>query len=462
MKPSGSLKIAVALALAGAAAPVVAQKQAGDTAFAKDILKRSIAFKTVAGQGQVPAYAAYLASVLRGAGFAESDIEVTPVGDTAVLTAHYRGTGKAKPIILLGHMDVVAANPADWERDPFTAIEENGYIFGRGAQDNKFDISMIVATLAQLKRDGYRPKRDIVLALSGAEETSWESTRHLAEKLKGAELVLNGDGGGGELDEEFQPVFYGLQAGEKTYADFQIEVTDPGGHSSMPTDSNAINRLARALGRIDGFDFPPMANELTIASLKAASGQLGGELGAAMARFAANPKDEAAAALISSKPEYVGQIRTTCIATMVNGGHAPNALPQRATANVNCRIFPGVSVESVRQELARVAGDDAVKVTLPDSDTPFADASPLRPDVMKAVTKAVKARYPKLEITPAMSPGATDGLIFRAAGVPAYGVSALFQRAEDSFAHGLNERIPVKEIAPALAHYRSIIVDLTK
>ena len=424
---------------------------------------KSVGFRTVAGQGQVPGYAAYLASILKEAGFAPGDIEIAPVGDTAALIARYRGSDpKLKPIVLLGHMDVVEAKAEDWERSPFTAVEENGYIFGRGSEDNKFDVAMMVATLARLKREGYKPRREIVLALSGAEETDWASTRYLAEQLKGAELVLNGDGGGGTLDSKNQPIVYGLQAGEKTYADFQIEVTDPGGHSSAPTGSNAIYRLAKALDRLGAYRFTPMANELTIASLRAASRQVGGELGAAMARFAANPKDMAAADLISSKPEYVGQIRTTCVATMVNGGHAANALPQRATANVNCRIFPGVSVDAVRQELTRVIADPQAKITLPNSDNPFADASPLRPDVMRAVTKAVKARYPKLEVTPSMSAGASDSLIFRAAGVPSYGVSGLFQRAEDSFAHGLNERVPVNQIAPALAHWRTLVTELSK
>ena len=448
-----------------AAAPAGAQggRTAGTAAEAKQILMKSIGFRTVKGRGQVAPYAAYLASVLKQAGFAGEDITITPVGDTSSLMARYRGSDpKLKPIVLLGHMDVVEAKAEDWERDPFTAIEENGYIFGRGSEDNKFDVSMIVATLARLKAEGYKPRREIVLALSGGEETDWISTRQLATALKGAELVLNGDSGGGMLSERGEPVSYGLQAGEKTYADFVIEVTDPGGHSSAPTGSNAIYRLAKVLDRIGSYKFEPMANELTIASLRASGKQVGGELGAVMLRYAVNPKDAEAAEILSSKPEYIGQIRTTCVATTVNAGHARNALPQRATANVNCRIFPGVPIETVRQELTRVIADPTATIGLSDDDNPFADASPLRPDVMKAVTKAVKARYPKLEVTPSMSAGATDSLIFRAAGMPSYGVSGLFQRSEDSFAHGLNERVPVSQIAPALAHWRTIVTELSR
>jgi acetylornithine deacetylase/succinyl-diaminopimelate desuccinylase-like protein len=189
---------------------------------------------------------------------------------------------------------------------------------------------------------------------------------------------------------------------------------------------------------------------------------VGGALGAAMERFAADPSDAQAAEIISAHPEYIGQVRTTCVATMMNAGHAPNALPQRATATVNCRIFPGVKVETVQQELVRVSAEPAARIRLSDDDNPFADASPLRADVMKAVTKAVKARYPKLDVTPSMSAGATDSLIFRAAGIPSYGVSGLFQRAEDSFAHGLNERVPVNQIAPAVAHWRTLITELSR
>lgn len=456
--------IGAALLLVPAPAGAQDGRTAGTAAAeAKQILKKSIGFRTVKGQGQVAPYAAYLASVLKASGFADGDVAITPVGDTATLMARYRGSDPTlKPIVLLGHMDVVEAKAADWERDPFTAVEENGYIFGRGSEDNKFDVSMMVATLARLKVEGYKPRREVVLALSGGEETDWISTRQLAAALKGAELVLNGDGGGGVLDEKGEPISYGLQAGEKTYADFVIEVTDPGGHSSAPTASNAIYKLARALDRIGSYRFTPMANDLTRASLKASAKRVGGALGAAMARYAANPEDAAAAELISSKPEYVGQIRTTCVATMVNAGHARNALPQRATANVNCRIFPGIRIETVQQELMRVIAEPAAKIGLSDDDNPFADASPLRPDVMKAVTKAVKARYPKLEVTPAMSAGATDSLIFRAAGVPSYGVSGLFQRSEDNFAHGLNERVPVSQIAPALAHWRTIVIELSR
>lgn len=426
---------------------------------AKDILKKSVAYPTVEGRGKTVEYAQYLASVLKAAGYADGDLVVTPMGDTATFEATLKGSTDAPPILISVHMDVVEAKPTDWERDPFTAVEENGFIYGRGAEDNKYDLAMVVATLARLKQEGFRPQRSIILTASGDEETAMITTRALAKKHKGAEMVLNGDGGGGQLSEDNKPVFYGIQAGEKTYVDYTVSVTDPGGHSSAPTPGNPIYRLSRALVKLSAYKFPNMSSELTKASMASASKQIGGEVGAAMARYAADPKDTAAADIIASKPEYVGQIRTTCVATMINGGHAENALPQRASANVNCRVFPGVALTAVEAELKRVFADDGVTIA-PDRDTTGSDASPLRKDVMDAVTKAVRKRYPGITITPSMSAGATDSLHFRAAGIPSYGVSSLFMRAEDGFAHGLNERVPVAGIPGALDQWHSVLTDL--
>ncbi|SBV35007.1 Peptidase M20 [uncultured Sphingopyxis sp.] len=442
-----------------AAAPVHAKP--ADPAVAKKILKDSVAIPTVEGRGKVPELAAYYAGVLKAAGYADSDIEITPMGETATFAATLHGTTKQKPIVLLGHMDVVEADPKDWTRDPFVPVEENGYIFGRGSEDNKFDVAMMVATMAALKKEGFRPKRSIILALSGDEETSMTTTRALAAKYKNAEFALNGDGGGGLIGEDGKPQYYGLQAGEKTYADFTLEVTNPGGHSSRPSDTNAIVQLSAALEKVGAYRFAPQQNELTKVGMPIVADQVGGEIGAALKAFAANPADAAAIAKIRAEPEYVGQIGTTCVPTLVKGGHAENALPQRATANINCRIFPGVAVEAVRAELEKVIADPAIEVKT-DPDASASDASPLRPDVMAAVKKAVHARAPGLPIIPSMSAGATDSYHFRAQGVPSYGVAGLFSKANDSFAHGLNERVPVAAIEPALAHWDSLLRDLSK
>ena len=410
----------------------------------------------------MPAYADYLAGLLRNAGCAPEDVVVRPVGATATLTARYRGTGAKRPMLLSGHMDVVEADPKDWERDPFTMVEDKGYLFGRGVEDNKFDVSMMVATLIRLKAEGFRPARDIVLVLSGDEETTFDSTQTLADAHRDAELLLNSDGGGGTLGQDGAPIAYGVQAGEKTYADFDIIFTNPGGHSSAPTRDNAITDMAAAATRIGAYRFPVQSNELTRASFASEAKKTPGALGEAMRRFAANPDDSAAAATIAAEPWLVGQLGTTCVSTMANAGHARNALPQRAVLGINCRIFPGVPVESVRRTLETVIANPQAKVVLAGK-TYESDASPLRPDVMAAVGKAVAAsRGKEVPIQPSMSSGATDSVIFRAAGIPSYGVSGLFQKPEDGFAHGLNERVPVRAIAPALTHWHVLITELAR
>lgn len=434
---------------------------AADPAVAKDILMRSIAVRTVEGAGQVPKLAAYYASVLKAAGFADADIVITPMGETATLAATIRGRDAAlKPLLMIGHMDVVAADRADWTRDPFVPVEENGYIFGRGSEDNKYDVAMMVATLAQLKKQGWTPRRTVILLLSGDEETAMVTTKALAAQYRQAELLLNGDGGGGLLNDEGKPVLYQLQAGEKTYADFEIGFTDPGGHSSAPTPGNPIYRLAKAIDRIAAYQFPPMRNELTRASLALSAERIGGEVGAAMRRYA-DTGDMAAAELLSTKPEFVGQVRTTCVATMAQAGHALNALPQSAKVMVNCRIFPGVAIDAVKAELVKVVADSGATVTTL-GDPLASDASPLRADVMKAVRDAVTARSPGITVMPGMSAGATDSLYFRAQGVPSYGVSSLFMKAEDGFAHGLNERVPVAGIGASLEQWDAVVRALAK
>lgn len=448
------------LGLALLAAPQGAQA-AADAGTAKAILMRSVAVRTVQGAGQVPKLAAYYADVLRQAGFAEEDIVITPMGETATFAATIRGRDAAlKPLLMIGHMDVVEADPKDWTRDPFVPVKENGYIFGRGAEDNKYDVAMMVATLAQLKKEGWTPRRTVTLLLSGDEETDMATTRALAARYKDAEMLLNGDGGGGLLNEAGEPVLYQLQAGEKTYADFEIGFTDAGGHSSAPTPGNPIYRLAKAIDRIAAFEFPAMRNELTQASLALSADRIGGEVGQAMRRFA-ETGDPAAAKILSSRPEFVGQVRTTCVATMAQAGHALNALPQSAKVSVNCRIFPGVPIEDVKAQLVKVVNDPSATVTTLNDPT-GSDASPLRADVMDAVRDAVSARAPGIAIMPGMSAGATDSVHFRALGVPSYGVSSLFMRAEDGFAHGLNERVPVAGIRESLEQWDRVLRALAR
>lgn len=460
--------LTVALIVAGQSAiagttPASAQTTAQAMPETMDMLRHAIAFQTVEGKGQVPAFARYLADKLESAGFAKSDIEIIPVGETAALAVRYRGSDPAKkPILLSAHMDVVAADPADWQRDPFTLVEENGYLYGRGVADIKTGVVTLVETFMRFKREGFKPGRDMILVLSGDEETTMASTSELARRFHDAEFLLNTDVTSGTYDAKLKPITYGIQGAEKTYADFLLTVTSPGGHSSKPTADNAIYRLAKALDRVEAYAFPVQYNDITRASLKATGAHGSGALADAMRRFAADPDDTRAAAVISADPDYVGQIRTTCVATTLSGGHALNALPQRATANINCRIFPGTSVAAVGKTLAKVVADDSVKITLQLPEPIESAASPLRPDVVAAVTATIHERFPDLQVTPFQEAGASDSLYFRSVGVPSYGVSATFSKPGDEFMHGLNERLLASEVPAALDFWHRLLVKLAK
>jgi carboxypeptidase PM20D1 len=459
-----TLLAAPALLLALASPALAATGDADD---ARALLMRSVGFATVKGRGQVPAYAAFLKDYLVQAGFAADAITITPLADTAMLHLVWKAppartsSAKAPPMALTGHMDVVEANPKDWRRDPFTAVAEGGYIFGRGVMDNKFDLAMMVATLARLKATGFQPRRDIHLFLSGDEETDGLTAEPQAAEAKaaGVAFMLNSDAGGGALDDNGRPQGYELQAAEKTYADFTVTITNPGGHSSVPSRPNAIAQLGAVAARIEAHDFKPMLNDITRAAMLHAARAAPGPEGQALAAFAANPADASAIAALRANPFTIGMIQTTCVPTMVSGGHAPNALPQRAELTVNCRIFPGVAVADVQKELEQVAAEPAAKITtlLAWKATP---PSPLTPDVMAAVTRAVKSRFPDVQPVPGMSAGATDSVFYRAQGIPSYGTGGLWMRAADSFAHGLDERVPEAAIAPALKHWEVLLRDL--
>lgn len=427
-----------------------------------DMLRHAIATQTVEGRNQMGDFSRYLAGKLESAGFAKADIEIIPVDQTAALTVRYRGNGKGKPILLSGHMDVVAAKPKDWTRDPFTLVEENGYLYGRGIADMKANLITLVETFMRFKREGFVPNRDLILVFSGDEETQMASTRELARRYHDAEFLLNADAGGGTFDANLKPVSYEVQAAEKAYADFLLTVTSPGGHSSEPTEDNAIYRLAKALDKVAAYRFPVQHNEITLASLKSVGAHSKGPLAEALLAFSANPDDAEAAATISANPAYVGQLRTTCVATMLDGGHALNALPQRAAANINCRVFPGVSFESVKSTLEGIIADPGVQISIQPPPPVQSPASPLRTDVMQAVASTIHERYPDVEIVPGMSAGATDSMHFRNAGVPSYGVSPNFGKPGDSFAHGLNEKLLASEVPAALDYWHSLLTQLAK
>ena len=459
-------RFAAALALL---TPVAAQAEpkpypAAETQ-ALDLSKETIALRSVQGEGNRTAEVAqaFRRALLAG-GWAESDIEIVPVDDTAYLIATWPGSDPTLgPVVLSAHMDVVEAKPADWERDPFTPVVENGYLYGRGASDTKFEASLAVASLIELRRQGFRPKRSIVVAYSGDEETTMKTSKVIAERLKNAQIVLNVDGASGLAAEDTgKPLYWTWQGAEKTYIDFQLEVTNPGGHSSAPRPDNAIAQLAQALQRIAAYRFTPELNDITKAYFEQVSAiQPDPLLAAAMRAFAADPTNAEAIGVLRSDLILNGVIGTTCVPTMVSGGHAPNALPQRATAVVNCRVFPGHENAEIQAELERVAATPEVTFADITGDTSTASPpSPLRPEFVAAFEKGVKAAWGDVPVYPAQSSGASDSMWYRALDVPSYGASASFIKESDEFSHGLNERMPLSNIRPGITYYLTVLKEL--
>jgi acetylornithine deacetylase/succinyl-diaminopimelate desuccinylase-like protein len=454
---TGSIRFAIGLALAAATVPALAQ-QGSDHAQARQMFEKVITFRTSTGQGQVPPMVSYLEGILRQAGIPAENIAKLPKGETVGMLVRIPGTdGNSKPILFSAHMDVVDARPEDWKRDPYKLIEEDGYFFGRGTIDNKAGVVALMTTILRLEKAGKKPRRTLVFAFVGDEETGLEetdgTTRQIAAHpwVKDAEFAINTDAGGGILAPDGTPMIYLVQGAEKTFATFELTTSNPGGHSSRPRADNAIYDLAKAVTRVGEYRFPVMSNELTRAYLGAVGKGTPGPAGEAMRHFAANPEDSAAAEIIGNVPEFAGTTRTTCVATMLSAGHAENALPQRATATVNCRIFPGVKVEEVREELVKVAADSKVSVKVVGA--PFASpVSDLRPDVERAITQSIHSRYPKVAVSPYLESGGTDGMVYRTVGIPTWASSGVFIHPTEMFAHGLDERIPVKSFYDGIEH----------
>ena len=429
---------------------------------AREIYARVISFRTAAGQKQTPAMVAYLIETLKAGGVPESDIVTLDEEGERAMIVRIPGRKPGRPILFSAHMDVVDARREEWERDPFKLIEENGTFYGRGTSDNKAGVVALVSTILRLKAAKLQPARELVFAFVGDEETNMNTTRQIAAHawVKTAEVAINTDAGGGILDEAGgKPLIYLVQGAEKTYATFDLIATNPGGHSSRPRADNAIYQLAHALEKVEAHRFPVMATDLSRSYLGAVGKQQPGPLGEALRKFAADPTDAGAADVLAKSPEFVGTTRTTCVATMLDAGHAENALPQTAKAAVNCRIFPGVAVDSVRDGLVAAIGDPGVRVEVRGQP----EASPIsemRPDVMAAITRAVHADYPGVTVAPYLESGATDGKVYRTAGIPTFASSGLFSKPSEMFAHGLNERIPVDAFYHGLNHIYRLAVDL--
>jgi acetylornithine deacetylase/succinyl-diaminopimelate desuccinylase-like protein len=435
---------------------------------AREIFKQLVEINTTDSVGSTTAAAEAMAARFKSAGFADADVRVLgPNPRKGNLVVRYRGNGTKRPLLLLAHLDVVEAKREDWSFDPFTLTEKDGFLYGRGTADDKTMAAVFVANLLRLKSEGFVPSRDLILALTADEElgnnefngVKWLLQNH--RDLIDAEYAIN-EGGGGVM-RKGKYLTNEVQAAEKVYQDFRLEVHNSGGHSSMPVKDNAIYRLSAGLSRLAAFDFPVEMSEITRTYFeRSAPAQLDAQTRADMIAVSKTPTDLAAAARLSAQSPYFNSImRTTCVATKLEGGHATNALPQLAAANVNCRILPGTSPTQVMATLTKIVGDPQIQLSLVGEATPSKPAV-LRDDVMKATEAIVASMFPGLPVVPTMSTGATDGLYLRNAGIPTFGVDGLFDDIDDVRAHGRDERVGIKQFNEDLEFQYRLITTLSK
>jgi len=440
-----------------------------------DILKELIEINTTDSVGNVTTAAEAMAKRLRDAGFPESDIQVLGPNDRKKnMVARLRGSGKHKPVLLIGHLDVVEARREDWSTDPFRFVEQEGFYYGRCTQDMKGGDAIMVTTLIRMKKEGYKPDRDIILALTADEEggksngVDWLLKNH--RDLIDGEFVLNHDGGGITSDNG-KPVMMDVDATEKLYADYQLMVTNPGGHSSLPIPDNAIYHLANGLVRLEHYEFPIDLNSVTRAYYERMSKVETGQRAEDMKAILKDPPDQAAIDRLSKDPIDHSKMRTTCVATRLDAGHANNALPQMAKANVNCRIAPGHSAEDIRQKLVEILADPKISVKYVGANGEVTEQGtsrqsyappPLRQDVFQPLEKVVAEMWPGLPVIPNMSTGASDGVYTNAAGLPTYGISGLAIDRNDQRAHGKDERIGVESYYKGVDFYYRFLKAVTQ
>jgi len=436
-------------------APIEASAQTAlppaDRLLAREIFEELVAIPTTQAELATPRAAQAMADRLLAAGIPRQDVTILgPDAQTANLVVRFRGRSTStRPILVMAHIDVVPARREDWSTDPWTLVERDGWLYGRGASDNKAGAAMLVANFIRLTREGWRPERDLIMLLTGDEETTQRSIQWLLAEHRGlidAELALNTDGGALVI-REGRPAYFAVQASEKIYADYQLEVTDAGGHSSLVRPGNPVTILAGALTRIGDHQFPLSVDANSRIYFERAAATESGQTAVDMRAVAAVPPDAPAAARLSRSPLYNALLRTTCVATRVDAGHANNALPQQARAVVNCRILPGLPGAEVEAVLRRLAGD-RVNVTVlepPVSSPP----SPMTARVAERVERLVAEFWPGLPSLPIMNTGATDGMYTRSAGIPTYGLSAVAEDPDDVRAHGRDERIGVENFYSA-------------
>lgn len=431
-----------------------------------DIFKELIEINTTDSVGNVTTAAEAMAKRLRDAGFPESDVQVLGPNDRKKdMVVRLHGTGKHKPVLLIGHLDVVEARREDWTTDPFQLIEKDGFFYGRGTQDMKSGDAIMVTTLIRMKKEAYKPDRDIILALTADEEggksngVDWLLKNH--RELMDAEFVLNHDGGG-ITSEHGKPMMMEVDATEKLYADFQLAVTNRGGHSSLPVPDNAIYHLTDGLGRLEHYEFPLDLNNVTRAYYERMAQVASGQRAEDMKAILKDPPDAGAIERLSKDPIDHSKMRTTCVATRLEAGHANNALPQMARANVNCRIAPGHSAEQIRGKLVEILADPQITVkyvgaigdvTDKGSDRQAYAPPALRPDVFQPLEKVVAEMWPGTPVIPTMATGASDGVYTNAAGLPTYGISGTAIDRDDVRAHGKDERLGVESYYKGVDFY---------
>ena len=418
-----------------------------DNQLARDIFRELIEINTSDSIGDTTKAAQAMAVRLKDAGFPDADVQVLgPHDRKGNLVARYRGAGRRKPLLLVAHLDVVEAVRDDWSVDPFKFLEKDGFFWGRGTTDDKAMAAVWVAAFIRYRQQHFVPDRDLIIALTADEEggdyngVQWLLANH--RELIDAEYALN-EGGESQI-KEGKYVLNAVQSSEKIYQSFRLETRNSGGHSSRPVKDNAIYRLAEGLTRLSKYQFPIKLNEVTTEYYKRMATLYSGQTAADMRAVAKNPYDRAAAERLSKSPYDNALLRTTCVATRLEAGHADNALPQTARAIVNCRILPGDSSSEVRSTLIRVLQDPKISVSAIDDATP-SEPSPLKPEVFRAIEKITTEIWPGVPVVPSMSTGATDGLFLRNAGIPTYGVSGFFEDVEDTRAHGRDERLGVKQ-----------------
>jgi acetylornithine deacetylase/succinyl-diaminopimelate desuccinylase-like protein len=432
-------------------APVIADIRPDQAEF-RAIYQELVETNTTLSVGSCTLAAERMAARLKAAGYVDRDIHLFSVAEhpkDGGLVATLPGSDpKAKAILLLAHLDVVEAKREDWARDPFVLVEENGYFYGRGASDDKAQAAIFTDTMIRLKKAGNQFRRPLKLALTCGEESdgAFNGASWLAHEHKDwidAQFALN-EGSVGVRDANGKHISLGFEAGEKVYQDFLIEARNSGGHSSLPRPDNAIYALAAALVRIGEYEFPVQFNDTTRGYFAATAQLIGGEQGAAIMRLLANPGDAEANAIVSKNPVYHSMLRTTCVATTLEAGHANNALAQRARANINCRMFPGDSIENVRAQLIAAAADKSLSIQTSGGVAPRVPPPPLTQWIYETAKRVAAKHFPGVPMFPMMTTGATDGPYLNAVGIPTYGVPGRFSDPDGNGVHGLNERKSVE------------------